>query len=943
VNRLRSPGAPGAGRRGEITSGLAALVVLFALVVGLPVALWLAVGWPLPRGLPSLNDLQAALARDRIPDDVLVKAVAVAAWLAWAQFVACVLVELVAGLRGRLPARVPLAALNQALARRLIAAVLVLSWPSGGAVRATAAPADLAAARQVAVMADAPSPLPPAAAELAYDLPTVPATSALRAADAGGWPGAPEVEPQADHRPRVYTVQAKRPGQPRDTLWRVAEVHLGDPLRWRELWELNAGRPLPDGRRLEDPDWIYPGCTLLMPADAVGLPPERPGGAQAAAGAQAQAGRHAPAPVEPDARAGEHLAAAATDLPEMVRDQQGVVEPTPRNAAPAPERPVQDEPLALLVLAAGGLLAAGVVARLGRLRRAQQRRRRTGTRIPLPGPEPAHVERVLRALQEPETARFLDLALRALAAGLQAEERALPQVLGVELARDRLDVLLADPAPPPAGWSLVPGERRWRLPAGVPPAMLERSAAGVRAPLPGLATIGTSPEGLLLLNLEQPEPIVLAGAQEPVGLTLDVLAVELATGPWAGSFELLLGGFGERGLRVLDHVREFASVEELLAAERARPRAGGMGPRALVLCAERPTAEQLDRLAALPGTAVVAAGDAGDASWAVTVADDRVDVGPLGLRVRPWRLPRGQVDALAELLGLAAADSGGGEVGEPEPAAGLGTQALFADDDELDELQQPPVEVRVLGPVDLSGAQLTDGRPGRGKADELIAYLALNPDGAEPGTLAAVLWPGDPVDHERLRPVLALARETMGRAPDGSTYLFADRHGRYRLHPTVRLDWARFWTLSRHTQPGLTGIPVLHNALALVRGLPFEGAPVRSYGWAQVAHRPIMEATIVDAAEDLARRYLEAADPAGAAWAVRKGLAVSPYDERLYRLLLLAAALAGDPSMVDSAMHELVRRFEDSRIEPFDSLEDEMAALYEQLGRNLRLLGSASP
>ncbi len=34
----------------------------------------------------------------------------------------------------------------------------------------------------------------------------------------------------------TYTVQR------RDSLWKIAECQLGDPLRWRELWELNRGR-----------------------------------------------------------------------------------------------------------------------------------------------------------------------------------------------------------------------------------------------------------------------------------------------------------------------------------------------------------------------------------------------------------------------------------------------------------------------------------------------------------------------------------------------------------------------------------------------------------------------------------------------------------------------------------------------------------------------------
>ena len=46
-----------------------------------------------------------------------------------------------------------------------------------------------------------------------------------------------------------------------DTLWGIAEHQLGDPLRWQEIYQLNEGRPQPDGRALTDPHWIYPGWT----------------------------------------------------------------------------------------------------------------------------------------------------------------------------------------------------------------------------------------------------------------------------------------------------------------------------------------------------------------------------------------------------------------------------------------------------------------------------------------------------------------------------------------------------------------------------------------------------------------------------------------------------------------------------------------------------------
>src|SRR5206468_3033431 len=56
--------------------------------------------------------------------------------------------------------------------------------------------------------------------------------------------------------------------QRRDTLWDLAERYLGDGYRAREVFELNRGRPQPDGGTLSDPGVIRPGWIIHMPADA---------------------------------------------------------------------------------------------------------------------------------------------------------------------------------------------------------------------------------------------------------------------------------------------------------------------------------------------------------------------------------------------------------------------------------------------------------------------------------------------------------------------------------------------------------------------------------------------------------------------------------------------------------------------------------------------------
>lgn len=42
-----------------------------------------------------------------------------------------------------------------------------------------------------------------------------------------------------------------------DTLWDIAETHLGDPLLWPQIWKLNP--------YIKDPHWIYPDNRLTLP------------------------------------------------------------------------------------------------------------------------------------------------------------------------------------------------------------------------------------------------------------------------------------------------------------------------------------------------------------------------------------------------------------------------------------------------------------------------------------------------------------------------------------------------------------------------------------------------------------------------------------------------------------------------------------------------------
>ena len=237
-------------RVGHIVKGLCALGLLAALAAGIPWALWHFIGWPLPHHVPSWAQLGHALDQRGIPDQALVDALAAAVWVTWAVLVASIAVEVPATLAGRQAPRLPLAGIFQPVTGRLVAAVIVAALSlaarptHGAALGSLGGGLSAASGRQpvaTLVLTDATRPLLATSKPAAADLST------------------PDVARTSTNSSRTYVVQRG------DTLWGIAERQLDDPLRWSEIYRLNEGRPQPDGRALTDPHWIDPGWILVMP------------------------------------------------------------------------------------------------------------------------------------------------------------------------------------------------------------------------------------------------------------------------------------------------------------------------------------------------------------------------------------------------------------------------------------------------------------------------------------------------------------------------------------------------------------------------------------------------------------------------------------------------------------------------------------------------------
>ncbi|MFD0621918.1 hypothetical protein ACFQ2K_02985 [Streptomyces sanglieri] len=215
--------------------------------------------------------------------------------------------------------------------------------------------------------------------------------------------------------------------------------------------------------------------------------------------------------------------------------------------------------------------------------------------------------------------------------------------------------------------------------------------------------------------------------------------------------------------------------------------------------------------------------------------------------------------------------------------------------------------VQVLGTVDLLGAHGTVKSNRRTLALEMTAWLVLHP-GANHHQLDEVLAPGGIVTRDTRNTRLGDVRRWLGADAQGNKHLphvSTQPDKLYRL-AGVDCDWDRFQQLahSGRTTDGQAGEQLLRQALELVHGRPFSGIPSRRYAWAESLAQEMISA-IVDAADDLAERYLARGDARNALWAATRGLDVAREMECLWRHKFRALSLLGEEAALESSVRQL--------------------------------------
>jgi DNA-binding SARP family transcriptional activator/LysM repeat protein len=880
-------------RSRPVVRGAAAFVALAALVVGVPVGLVLVVGWPLPHHLLSASAVHSALTSRGLSDRVLLDTLACVAWLAWASATSSVAAEVVAVARGHASRRIGVGAVFQPVVGRLVAAVLLAVLSFSRPQPASPVPSRQSLASQ----------LVPASVVLGSEMvqTTPSANGSLAAArvqatesSAPGTPASPATT--------TYTVVRH------DTLWSIAEAKLGNPLKWKQIFALNEGRPQPDGQTLADPHWIYPGWVLTLPAASSSAPDV------SAATPPTTGALETPTPTAP-------IPSVATSTHTQNADH---AETSPGAADGAPHHAAGTSRPAPIALPSGSVVAASFAAGVLSAVAVGWRRRRHSYRPRAPAP--------IQLTAAPPLAD----TLQALAT-LRSDRR--------DCESDSADELGA---------------------AAYEPATVDSFRA------PGRIEIGTQQGDPVFLDLMTPSGISVGGrgANEVVRAWCSAVLVQAGIGRFELLSTATTGAALFPGLHVAPAIRLAEGSDDLLRcvdteviSRRRRLFESGTPDivsyreahpedpvASLIVVIDSLDGPDAERSASMLATlesldiGVLILGPDGHAAIRISVDADRTVTAKAG--------DSGEPTIGAQLHGLTGVEASEllvaviGSTEEPEPEAAVTDEAVQRSPSHaMSERTAPeigalrvraandrprPIEIKILGQyrIVVNGEEIAKGL--RSAAKELLAWYLIRPQGATAEAAVDALWPNtDPALMTKrfwlalgnLRPRL---REPSGMSVTDVIFKSGDRY----LPDAQAID-CDLWAFERHlvAARSASGDAVAHAALRqAVDAYGGEFAEGLDYLWAegmrQDLHQRALDAHLRLAELEMSSNHLQAA-----AEILSRAVQFGGCAEEPSRRLMILQNRLGQPDALASTWRSLQRQLADLGLHP----ESETVNLYREL------------
>lgn len=889
----------GRSRLADFARGLTALAVFLFFLVGFPAAMYAMGGSPIPDRIPSWEEISATLMRQDTDQSVFLATLFLIGWATWCLFIVTVCAEAVNYLAGRSRPAAPRPARPlQELVRNLVAtATLTFS-----AVASLSASASATAATNThAVAADA-HPAVPEVGSLSSRQDTPP-----RESTESEWTpllaDEPTYEPKPDHH-EARTHVVKRG----ETLWGLADRTYGSGDRYPEIFESSRNIDQPDGiPALTDPDVIHPGQRVRLPRPTVpdGAPsPSRPAspraGAHTAPSEQGkQSGTRAPTP--PGATSGK---VTESPVPSPV-----VAPPAEHSISPAPSTPNDrddaDPPLEIS-LPSGSRIGLGLAAALSvavAATRLHRRRRRplqsdpeAAEHIPEPpipapvlkarkahldtyvvreAPVPSDPELVRKDLLTPEpddlvvgtrdgqavTIPLAGLSLGLTGDGAHAAARAITTELLAKAHRYRAEVIM----PQPDAQVIFPGD--------------------------DITDLSTAHDGLTLKrNLHE---------------AINHLEIELL----------------HRG-RILE-TTEQPDVAALRADDPAEPL-----PTVLLVASIPSDNARVDALATLGrrfglGVLVLGAWTSGTNVELATDATVTNTDGPNAAQFTQASLFHLTTDDAAEMLRTIRTATGTEAPSPtnvsptPEPET---PSAIIPPPRPSEGASNRPVSLEVLGDVRISTADGPIKTGLRQRARDLLAYLALHPDGVTRDRASADLWPDESPQTvvTAFNTAVTNIRNVLRNATGLSNPMYVIHStGRYRIDPDV-ID-IDLWQLTAALADAqrATDDATKIRALTLVADrCAGEFATGLTQPWAE-AHREYLRRTVGNALTNLARLHQQD-DPEQALMVLEQAIIRDPYSEPLYRHVMRLQARLERPDAVRRTYALLTARLDELHAEPDD-------------------------
>ena len=706
-----------------------------------------------------------------------------------------------------------------------------------------------------------------------------------------GWTLELPVDPPVETRAGpVHTVDHG------ESLWSIADEHLGAGRRWSEIFDANDGRTFADGRRLDDPDLIMPGWQLelpMVPVEEVPLEvPIVPTSTAAPTLVDDGTGTSEPPPTIPDPTAEVTTGASAGSTTGAAPDTSQRNRWLDDEGQPAVE---------LLTAGRAAMLSAGVLALVASRRRRRLRESGPDAVLLRPSSSSVRLERRLRSIELGDRTSRLDLAVRAAAPDLVA---AGARVVALLVDADgAFELVASSPARPTRPWQPSVTPLQWRLDPSVATDELQGRARRVGAPCPTLVQIAVTEDGRdLYVDLEALGTLHVDAPVHIARSVLVAIAASIAASPAAETVTLVDIGVGDEAFLGHRHHRSAPDLSSALAALDAgvpawsdvqhstfelRSRSAGGEPWEPAVVFVGAGHDELVSVGRRAGVAVVSAAPCTDPGGRLIAAATGWRFEPLGVRCVPIGLSDDEAGTLADLVRCADLPFDDSTL-PPVPEPGQLVARVAAD--------PPSILVRLFGPV---AVRSLDGRLAefdRQKSKELVVWLATHRERSTRTSARTALWELD-VRDATFSNVVSDARRTLGRlvpCPDGVEWIGRTLTEDLPLHPAVRTDAdlvREALAALRSDAPGAT-MDVLREAVDLIVGMPFEGT---DYLWTEaegIASELVLLAT--SATTRLAEACLAIGDLDGVFEATARGLQVLPGHEAMVGLRMRAYGSVGD-------------------------------------------------